>query len=63
MMVEQAGDCIGFLGFLSYVGPCLLGKKSVHLKKMFIVINYFYFNSFDIFDKNPAYRSVPGATF
>ena len=33
MMVEQAGDCIGFLGFLLYVGPCLLGKKSVYLKK------------------------------
>ena len=32
-MVEQAGDCIGFLGFLLYVGPCLLGKKSVYLKK------------------------------
>ena len=30
MMVEQAGDCIGFL---LYVGPCLLGKKSVNLKK------------------------------
>ena len=30
MMVEQAGDCIGFL---LYVGPCLLGKKSVYLKK------------------------------
>ena len=29
-MVEQAGDCIGFL---LYVGPCLLGKKSVYLKK------------------------------
>ena len=42
MMVEQAGDCIGFLGFLLYVGPCLLGKKSVYLKKkMFIVINHF----------------------
>ena len=35
MMVEQAGDCIGFLGFLLYVGPCLLGKKSVYLKKIF----------------------------
>ena len=33
MMIEQAGDCIGFLGFLLYVGPCLLGKKSVYLKK------------------------------
>ena len=33
MMVEQAGDCIGFLGFLLYVGPCLLSKKSVYLKK------------------------------
>ena len=33
MMVEQAGDCIGFLGFLLYVGPCLLGKKYVYLKK------------------------------
>ena len=33
MMVEQDGDCIGFLGFLLYVGPCLLGKKSVYLKK------------------------------
>ena len=33
MMVEQAGGCIGFLGFLLYVGPCLLGKKSVYLKK------------------------------
>ena len=33
MMDEQAGDCIGFLGFLLYVGPCLLGKKSVYLKK------------------------------
>ena len=32
MMVEQAGDCIGFLVFLLYVGPCLLGKKSVYLK-------------------------------
>ena len=41
MMVEQAGDCIGFLGFLLYVGPCLLGKKSVYLKKMFIVIKHF----------------------
>ena len=36
-MVEQAGDCIGFL---LYVGPCLLGKKSVYLKKMLIVINH-----------------------
>ena len=33
MMDEQAGDCIGFLGFQLYVGPCLLGKKSVYLKK------------------------------
>ena len=33
MMVEQAGDCIGFLGFLLYVGLCLLGKKYVYLKK------------------------------
>ena len=32
-MDEQAGDCIGFLGFLLYVGPCLLGKKSVYLQK------------------------------
>ena len=32
-MVEQAGDCISFLGFLLYVGSCLLGKKYVYLKK------------------------------
>ena len=33
MMVEQAGDCIGLFGFLLYVGPCLLGKIYVYLKK------------------------------
>ena len=38
MMVEQAGDCIGFLGFLldQYVGPCLLVKICVPEKKKFI---------------------------
>ena len=33
-MMEQAGDCIGFLGFLLYVGPCLLGQTSVNLKNI-----------------------------
>ena len=34
MVVEHAGDCIGFLSFLLYVGPCLLGKKSVPEKNV-----------------------------
>ena len=37
MMVEQAGDCIGFLGFLLYIWPCLPGKKSAYLKKCSLI--------------------------
>ena len=70
MMVEQAGDCIGFLGFLlyQYVGPCLLVKiyvpeKNVHCNQPLLSVKLLKRGANSVAPDHEAASNLPPIAF